>query len=140
MFNKLFTGAFTIGIVSFLLPASQLVIGGQTYRQYPLTGYSGLVAFAILLLVAGIEGFYFYKNKRWLPWGALVTGVYLASYTVFQLVHTVGLFAGEPAQNLAGKLQAQSSAMPGIFLLAFASLSLIGLSIIDISRCIAAKN
>ena len=131
-FDKIYVAAHVICLVAFLMPASSLTIDGDVFSQYLLTSYPGWVALSLIVLFfAVIQGLYYYKKKRWLPWLGLITGIYELGFAVTLFAQS--LFAFEPF-NLATKLYAAASAQAGLWLLAIGGAMLFVVAVLKILK------
>jgi len=118
-FDKLYVTAHVICLVAFFMPASRLTIDGHVFSQYLLTSYPGWVALSLIVsFFVVIQGLYYYKRKRWLPWLGLITGIYALGFAVTLIAQSLFAFKTVEPYNLATKLHAAASVQAGLWLLA----------------------
>jgi hypothetical protein len=127
--DKILLAAYPTCLLAFALPAIRISMGGRSFSQYLLTGYTGWVAFGVILVLAIIQAIVFFRKKRILKWLGLVAGGYAMWFSVRLIYESYALGQSSGPDNLAGSLQFSARPMIGLFLLALAGGVLFALSL-----------
>jgi hypothetical protein len=132
--DKLYITGVSVSIVSFLLPSMALKMGGNYYSIYFIKTFGGQVVFANFILFSiVIQGFIYWRIKKWNNWIGVVSGLYLISFTGNQLYKCyIRFFTNRPA-SLVDKLNPECVPLAGVWLLLAAGILLLVLSAINIA-------
>jgi hypothetical protein len=134
IFNRYYFGAYLVCVVSFFLVSDRLSVSGQVYDQYLLTSYPGWVVFSVIILYGLLQGFLFYKTKKWNGWVGVAIGLYVSSFAGMLIVKSFTAFNQIKPVSLASGLMASSRPLAGLWLLAVGGASLLVVGLIKIIR------
>ena len=124
--------AYLGSIIAFFLPATKIIVGGQSYWQYLLNGYPGLIAFSILLLSMLSQFLFFYVKKKITGWQGLIAGAMTTWFSIKVLIGTFMPVKPASTGNLATHLDYNYQPMIGLILLLLFSVLLLASSIYNI--------
>lgn len=130
-FNKLYLASYLLCLVAFLFPSQKLILGGTVYYQYLLTFYPGWVVFFVCVLYGLLQGFFFYKTKKWHGWISFAVGLYILGFACLFLFQSFTAFTQINPVSLASKLKASAQPLTGLWLLAIGGL---GLSLMGLKK------
>lgn len=139
--DKWYAVATFLCIGGFFLPSMRLVIAGEPYTQWFLGTYGGKVVFVNLLVFSLlVQGFFYARYKKPMPWIGLLAAVYLILYTGNQLWKCLIRFKTNRPLTLVDKLQPECYPLAGVWLLIAAGILLLIVSAIKIvSNSLSAK-
>lgn len=114
---KFCQAAWVFCLLSFAMPFSRISINGETFSQFLLTNYAGMVAFGVLVLLAAIQWGVYFKKKKWLSWPGIVAGLYGLALTLNLARQIFPGFDNEDPNSLVKVMKVSAQAGPGLFLL-----------------------